>query len=230
MKELQCIIVDDEYLARRLLEKYIEETEGITLVASVQNPLAAEVMLESQNIDIVFLDIQMPQMKGTTLAGKVQDNCHIIFTTAYPQYAVESYEYGAVDYLVKPIRIERFAKAIEKVRERIGPQNEIEDLTEITVKSGYDLIRIKLNDVSFIEGMKEYVAFHMNGKRVLTYMTMKSLEKDLPEDQFLRIHRSYIVRLDKITSVKDNKVIIEDKSLPISKSRIKEVKSIFLDQ
>ena len=230
MKELQCIIVDDEYLARRLLEKYIEETEGLSLVASVQNPLAAEVMLKSQDIDIVFLDIQMPQMKGTSLAGKIQNNCHIIFTTAYPQYAVESYEYGAIDYLVKPFRIERFKKAVDKVRQRIGPQEEKERLKEITVKSGYDLVRIKLDEVSFIEGMKEYVAFHIKGKRVLTYMTMKSLENDLPEDQFLRIHRSYIVRLDKVSSVKDNKVIIDDRILPVSKSRIKIVKSRILNQ
>lgn len=223
-KDITCIIVEDEFLAGKLLESYIDKTEGLSLINIFENPVVVPDFLENNEVDLVLLDIQMPQMRGTKLASKIKNDVHIVFTTAYSEYAVESYEYEAIDYLVKPIRYERFVEAVKKVQKKIHVIENKEE-PEITVKSGYDVIKIKLRDIFFIEGMKEYVAFHTAEKRILSYLSLKSLINTLPDTEFIRIHRSFIVNKSHITSLHQNKLIVRGKELPVSRSYYKAVKS-----
>jgi DNA-binding LytR/AlgR family response regulator len=221
MKQLKCLVVDDEELARILLKTYIEKMENLTLIGITENPLEALQILQNQEVDLLFLDIQMPELSGTSVAKIVNPKTRIIFTTAYSQYALAGFDLNVLDYLLKPITFERFEQAIVKAKDYFQIQNQEET---IIIKSGYDLHKIRLEDILFIEGSSEYVTFQTTEKRIMSYQTLKSLEVSLPNQQFMRVHRSYIVNRNKVNSLKGKEMLIENYKIPVSETYLEEVK------
>ncbi|WP_299780942.1 LytTR family DNA-binding domain-containing protein [uncultured Formosa sp.] len=220
----KCLIIDDEELARTLLDGYVKKLDFLELCGSFESPLDAMVTLKKETIDVIFLDIQMPDLKGTDFAKLIPAHTKIIFTTAYSDYAIQGFELDALDYLLKPITFERFLKAVNKLKSGTiqlpKPKSEY-----ITVKSGYDLHKIKLEDIIYIESDSEYVVFHLNGRKIMSYQSLKSLEKTLPTSLFLRVHRSYIVNTHKVTGLKSRDLLLNDIMIPVSDSYYDTVKS-----
>ncbi len=221
MKQLKCLVVDDEELARVLLKTHIEKIDFLTLVGSTENPIEALQILQNQDVDLLFLDIQMPELSGINVAKIVKPKTEVIFTTAYSQYAIEGFNLNVLDYLLKPITFERFKQAIDKAKEYFQIQHQ-EDT--ITIKSGYDLHKIRLNDILFIEGSSEYVTFQTTESRIMSYQTLKSLEISLPQRQFMRVHRSFIVNKDKVKALKGKQILIENHKIPVSETYLENVK------
>lgn len=231
---INAIIVDDEPLALDVLETYLENMPDVNLVARCANALEANDVLKKEKVDLMFLDIQMPQLTGIDFVKTLSNPPQVIFTTAYANYALEGFELNAIDYLVKPISLERFMKAVNKAVDQIelkrgashgnasgsSDQDDKEDF--IFVKADKKLVKIKYDDIIYIEGLKDYVIIRMENQRVITLQTMKSLEDKLPADLFRRIHRSYIVAVDKIDAVVGNMVEVMEKGqakhLPIGKN------------
>lgn len=228
---MKCIVIDDEALARKLLTNYIAQIPTLELSGTFKNPMEAIKILENEAIDILFLDIQMPQMTGVNFLKTLKQKPFVIFTTAYEKYALEGYALDIVDYLLKPFSFERFFQAVNKVSDRIKSKNntsntiEKEEITKdfILVKSEHRVYRMKLNTIDYIQSMQAYVAFYRNGERTLSLNTMKKLDATLPKNQFIRIHKSYIVAIDKIKMLEGNQVIIGKEKLPIGASYREEV-------
>ena len=218
---LRCLIIDDEELARTLLKTYADKLGYLEVVGTYENPVEALDVAKNKEIDLVFLDIQMPDLKGTSLAKMLPDNCQVIFTTAYAEYALEGFELNAVDYLLKPITFERFLKSVSKIS---ASKNNDLDKT-ITVKSGYDLHKLLLDDINYIESDGEYVNFHMQSPKVMSYQSLKSLEKILDPSLFMRVHRSYIINKAKVKSLKGRELTIGSHHIPVSDTYIDRVKS-----
>ncbi len=235
---INVIIVDDEPLAQDVLETHIQRVPELNLVQKCSNALEANDALRNNSIDLMFLDIQMPQLTGIDFLRTLRNPPLVIFTTAYPNYAVEGFELNALDYLLKPISLERFIKATNKAIDQI-------DLTKggsatadtpsdgadyFFVKADKKLIKVNYDDIVYIEGLKDYVIIRMENSRVITLQTMKSLESKLPAGQFKRIHRSYIVGTDKINAIVGNMVEITEKGqakhLPIGKNYREELLAI----
>tara|TARA_R110002126_G_scaffold53875_9_gene145903 strand:- start:3634 stop:4302 length:669 start_codon:yes stop_codon:yes gene_type:complete len=216
---LKCIVIDDEELARKLIESYIKKLDFLELMGSFENPLDALAVLKKETIAIVFLDIQMPQIKGTDFAKMIPVSTKVIFTTAYSDYAIEGFELSALDYLLKPISFERFLKAVQKVKTENKVINDF-----ITVKSGYDLFKLNYNDITHVESDSEYVVFHTNGKKIMSLQALKSLEKTLDPSQFIRVHRSFIVNKSKVTGLKGRDLILSNLIIPVSDSYYEKVK------
>lgn len=221
MKKLKCLVVDDEELARVLLKTHIEKIEFLTLIGSTENPIEALQILQNQDVDLLFLDIQMPELSGINVAKIVKPKTEVIFTTAYSQYAIDGFDLNVLDYLLKPITFERFKQAIDKAKEYFQIQHQ-EDT--ITIKSGYDLHKIRLNDILFIEGSSEYVTFQTTELRIMSYQTLKSLEVSLSQRQFMRVHRSFIVNKDKVKALKGKQILIENHKIPVSETYLENVK------
>ncbi|WP_299896471.1 LytTR family DNA-binding domain-containing protein [uncultured Aquimarina sp.] len=217
---LKCIIIDDEELARTLLKTYIDRLDYVEIVASLENPLDAIPILKSQTIDILFLDIQMPDLKGTDLAKMISSKTQIIFTTAYSEYALEGFELNALDYLLKPITFNRFLTAINKVKKESHSQ---ETDATITIKSGYDLHKIKYKDILFIESDSEYVIYHIDNKKIMSHQTLKSLEEKLPHF-FMRVHRSFIINKNYVSALKGKDLLIHNTKIPVSSTYYESVK------
>lgn len=233
---MKCIVVDDEALARKLLEKYISQIPNLELVAMCKNPMEAAAVLQKETVDVMFLDIQMPQITGISFLKSLNQKPFVVFTTAYEQYALEGYSLDVVDYLLKPFSFERFFQAMNKVSERLqGSQPIIAEAKTtkntkdyILVKSEHRVHRLKYSEIDFIESMQAYVAFHVDGKRILSLNTMKKLEQELPNHQFIRIHKSYIVAINKVKLLEGNQVVIGQSKLPIGASYREQVmKGIF---
>ncbi|MFT6149319.1 MAG: DNA-binding LytR/AlgR family response regulator [Saprospiraceae bacterium] len=232
----RVIIVDDEPLALDVMETYVEKLPSLELVARCENAVQAFDVLSREEVDIMFLDIQMPQLTGIDFLKSLSNPPLVIFTTAYPNYAIEGYELNVIDYLLKPISFERFMKAVNKALSQLELQNETvatsgnseekEGADFIFVKADKKLIKINYADILYIEGLKDYVIIKMATSRVITLQTMKSLEAKLPANIFKRIHRSYIVNLDKIDAVIGNMVEVEKKHLPIGKNYREELLNI----
>ena len=218
---LKCLIIDDEELARTMLKTYADKVDYLEVVGTYENPVEALGIIKDQAIDLVFLDIQMPDLKGTTLAGLLPENCQVIFTTAYAEYAIEGFDLNAVDYLLKPITFERFLQAVNKLES----SKKEGEMKTITVKSGYDLHKLFLDDIYFIESDGEYVHFHTKDKKVMSYQSLKSLEKSLDPSLFMRVHRSYIVNKTKVRALKGRDLSIEEHAIPVSDTYIEKVKS-----
>ncbi|QDO94962.1 response regulator transcription factor [Formosa sediminum] len=218
----KCLIIDDEELARTLIESYLKKLDFLELHGSYESPLDAIGTLKEKTIDVIFLDIQMPDLKGTVFAKMIPAETKVIFTTAYSDYAIQGFELDALDYLLKPITFERFLKAVNKLK--INNTDTVKS-EYITVKSGYDLHKIKLVDINYIESDSEYVVFHLNGRKIMSYQTLKSLEKTLPKTLFLRVHRSYIVNTEKVTGLKGRDLLLNEISIPVSDSYYDTVKS-----
>ena len=219
---INVIIVDDEPLAQDVLETHIEKVPELNLVQKCRNALEANDALRNNDIDLMFLDIQMPQLTGIDFLRTLSNPPLVIFTTAYPNYAVEGFELDALDYLLKPISLDRFIKATNKAIEQISLRNNTGSTSEtfgdgldyIFVKADKKLIKVNYADVLYIEGLKDYVIIRMDASRVITLQTMKSLEEKLPAGQFKRIHRSYIVNVGKIRAIVGNMIEIMEKGQP----------------
>lgn len=219
MKPLTCIIVDDEPLAVRLLESFVNKTPDLKLLASYTDSVEAIAAINEQKPNLLFLDIQMPDMNGMELAHLLTDDTKVIFTTAFQEYALESYEVSALDFLLKPIRYNKFVAAVEKARKwffRATPVETEKTPVETTavaetlfIKVDGEYRQIPLSGILYVSGMKDYVMFYMEGERkpLITHLTMKAVEQMLPSSMFMRVHRSYIVALGKIRSVDRNDCI-----------------------
>ena len=223
---INAIIVDDEPLALDVLETFIEQLPEIHLIKRCENAFEANEALKNHDVDLLFLDIQMPQLTGIDFYKSLSNPPEVIFTTAYSNYAVEGFEMDAVDYLVKPISLDRFMKAVNKASEKISHKQDANTMSEddefFFVKADKKLVKVNFKEILYIEGLKDYVIIRLEKGRVITLQTMKSLEKKLPQKYFKRIHRSYIVGLNKIKAVVGNTVeLIENnkvKQLPIGKN------------
>jgi Response regulator of the LytR/AlgR family len=227
-EQLKVLIVDDEFHARKLLTEYVAKLPFLELVETAHNVFEAMAVLQKEQIDILLLDIQMPEITGLEFARNLRNLPFIIFTTAYSEYAVESYELDVVDYLLKPIAFPRFLQAINKVIERKGnlPQRivtleqevqkpEKQEDNSIVIKSGHKFYKINYTDLIYIEGQREYVTFHTTKQRITTLYSLKDLEEKLPADQFIRIHKSHIVSIKHIESIERNILQIAGKKLSI---------------
>jgi len=220
MASINCIVVDDEELARALLKTYIEKLDFLNLVGEAENPLEALQLMKDYQVDLLFLDIQMPEIKGTDFAKMVDATTKIIFTTAYSQYALEGYELNAVDYLLKPITFERFITAVNKVK----TDKTVEKSDSFTIKSGYDLHKVKYEDIQYIVSDSEYVTFHMADKKIISNQRLKALEQELPSAMFMRVHRSYIINKSNVTGLKGRDLMLSDVIIPVSDSYYDQVK------
>tara|TARA_R110002124_G_scaffold5301_1_gene33235 strand:- start:261482 stop:262162 length:681 start_codon:yes stop_codon:yes gene_type:complete len=221
---LKCIIIDDEELARSLLKSYVKKLDFLDSKGEFENPLEAISLLKTETIDVIFLDIQMPQLKGTDFAKMVPQGTKIIFTTAYSEYALDGFELNATDYLLKPITFERFLTAVNKVKTS-SEKSKINSQEYITIKSGYDLHKVKLADIQFIKSDSEYVTFYFDDKKIMSYQTLKSLEGSLPSTVFMRVHRSYIVNKDKVTGLKGRDLLLGEITISVSDSYYENVKN-----
>lgn len=222
---ISCVIVDDEPLARSLLKDYVSKVPSLNLVEVCSSPVAAMEVMQKQGVDLLFLDIQMPEITGINLLKIMKKKPMVVLTTAYSEYALESYELDVVDYLLKPITFSRFLQAVDKVNSRItGSSTQVEKIVPnaaqpfIFVKDGTKLVKVMWADILYIEGLKDYVTIHTRQQRVVSLQRLKSLEEQLPPDQFIRIHNSFIVSLRAIETIHKNEVHIGTAALPISDS------------
>ena len=221
---LSCIIIDDEPLARKGLKEYIQDVDFLQLAGEFDNPMKAIDLLMQQKIDLVFLDIQMPRMTGLEFLKTLQQPPLVIFTTAYPQYAVEGFELNAIDYLLKPFPFERFLKAVMKarsLRETGGMPAATGTAAEpdyFFIKSDNKLIKIRYDEILFVEALQNYVAVHTTDKKYITYLTFKSIEEYLPAGHFVRTHKSFIVAAAKVESIEGNDIKIGQHHIPISRT------------
>jgi DNA-binding LytR/AlgR family response regulator len=230
-RTIHCLIVDDELIAREVLEKHLADIGFVYVVGSCKNAVEAINVLSSEKVDLIFLDISMPEISGLALAKTINPNIKVIFTTAYREYAVEGFDLQAVDYLLKPISCDRLLQAIYKYRGESGPeQDTIRAKDTIAEKSDYfyiradrKMVRINFPDVLYIESLADYVKIHMEGKTVVTRDTLSGIESRLPHNDFIRIHRSFIVSIGKIDSFTSEFVEIAGDQLPISRSYKREV-------
>lgn len=219
---LNCIAIDDEPLALKLISNYVSRLPFLQLVRTFEDAISGAEFLRQQPIDVLFIDINMPDITGLDLVRSLETKPIIIFITAYRNFAVEGFELEAVDYLLKPISFERFEKAAYKAAEFYRYKNSTEIIkshASIYVYSEYRMVKIEVSEIEYLESMQDYVKIHLSdGKRILTLMTMKSLLEKLPADQIKRIHRSYAVAVNKILSVQNKKVFLKDAELPVSDS------------
>lgn len=222
MEKLKCLVVDDEELARALLENYIAKLDFLELVGSAEGPVEALNLMRETKVDLLFLDIQMPEIKGTDFAKMIPSETQIIFTTAYSEYALEGFELNALDYLLKPITFERFLKAVNKAKTKDETKTTEDTLT---IKSGYDLHKIKYTDIRYIESDSEYVNYHTTNKKIMSNQSLKALEKVLPSSLFIRVHRSYIVNREMVTGLKGRDLLLGDVEIPVSDSYYDVVKN-----
>lgn len=229
---LRCCVIDDEPLAAGLIASYIEKTPFMTLVGKFSSPKDAISSILNDAIDVVFLDIQMPQLNGIEFAKIIPPTMRIIFTTAYSNYAIDGFKVNALDYLLKPISYDEFLAAANRALHwheltmhtndgnQSAPDKTSTDNDSIIIKSEYKLIQIKIADIIYIEGLKDYVKIYVEGtdKSIMSLLSMRTLEQKLPSSQFMRIHRSYIVNLSKIRTIERNHIVFDKVQIPISES------------
>lgn len=228
MKEkYYVIIVDDEYLAQKLLQDYVSKMDTLQLVATCSNAFEAMNALKNNQVDIMFLDIQMPDLTGLELVKSLEHKPSIIFTTAYSEYAVDAFNLSVVDYLLKPFDFPRFVQAVNKAIGAELPKTKGDDLPHdtisrsndfITVKADYKLYKINYDDLLFIEGQHEYVTFHTTQRRITALFALKDLEEILPKDKFVRVHKSYIVSFKQIQDLDKSDVTVAGTKIPVGAS------------
>jgi DNA-binding LytR/AlgR family response regulator len=228
MKTLKCLIVDDEPPAIRLLEKYVSKVPFLELIGTTTSSLEALATIEEGNVNLVFMDIQMPDLTGLQLSKIVKGKTNIIFTTAYPQFALQSYEVDAIDYLLKPFEFERFYEAVLKVKNSSEPevkiiQKEVDEFIFIKTDGKNNFEKVYVKDICYIEGLKNYVAIHLNDKQIITNNTLKSIEDFLPASEFIKTHKSFIVSMRHITKTDSLCVFINGKCIPIGDTYKKEL-------
>jgi len=223
---IRCLVVDDEPLALDIIADYIEKVPELTLSATTTSAIEGIGLVQQGGIDLIFLDVQMPELTGIQFLKIINGKCDVILTTAYPQYALEGYELNVTDYLLKPIAFDRFYKSIQKVvtqRNTIYNKNVSIDSQPILNKSGdfifvkteHKIQRIDYDDILYIEGLKDYISIFTANERVITLQNMKKMEETLPEERFIRVHKSYIVALEKIESIERGRIFLKEKLIPI---------------
>lgn len=219
---IKCIVIDDEPLARKGLKEYIADVDFLQLVAEYDNAMKATEILKRGEVQLLFLDIQMPKITGLQFFETLQNPPPVIFTTAYPQYALEGFEVNALDYLVKPISFDRFLKAVQRAKEyyEIREKNFIEanQSEYFFIKADNKLVKIFYYDVLFAEALQNYVLIHTIDRKYMTYLTFKAVEDHLPADRFIKVHKSYIIAADKIDSIEGNDIRIGELHVPISRN------------
>lgn len=245
--KINCLLVDDEPLALDVLASYCRRVEGLEVVDRCTNPLQAFDLLQTQHIDLLFLDIQMPRLNGFEFLETLQHPPKVIFTTAYREYAIEAFEVDAVDYLIKPISFSRFLKAVSKAFQLLQASTDpvalrqqtpqpvstapeepvhLDAMEFIFVKADKKMVKVFLKDILYIESLKDYVIIHTPDRRVVTKQKISYLEQKLPEERFLRIHRSFLIAVDKIEAFTTSSVEIKGKELPIGRSYKSEVNKV----
>jgi two-component system LytT family response regulator len=225
---IRCLIVDDEPLALHILEDYLSKIPFLKLVKATTNPIEALTLVQEKLVDLVFLDVQMPELTGIQFLRIANGKAKVILTTAYPQYALEGYELDVIDYLLKPIAFDRFFKSVQKAQAVLQPaaapiqpepvqQQKQQDLLSdfIFVKTEHKIQKVYLNDILFIEGLKDYISIFTPGERIITLQNMKKMEDALPGKHFIRVHKSYIVSINKIDSIERSRIFIGDKIIPV---------------
>ena len=227
-KSISCIIVDDESIARDIIAKHLSEISNITIVASCSNAIEAFNCLNNNKIDLVFLDINMPEISGISFAKSINKDIKVIFTTAYRDYAVEGFELQAVDYLLKPISFDRLLKAVNTYFDIYTTSNYVKTPTQeqhnfMFVRADRRMIKIDFDSILYIESYSDYIKIHLENETIVTRETISAIEAKLPSEAFLRIHRSFIIALNYITSFTNEEVTINKTSLTISRSYKKDV-------
>jgi DNA-binding LytR/AlgR family response regulator len=232
---IKVVAIDDEPLALQLVKGYVEKTPFLEMAGAFDNPVDAVGFITSSDVDLVLLDIQMPDLTGTELASVISGGPKVIFTTAYEKYALEGFRLDAVDYLLKPFSYAEFLRAVQKAEKLIELERQQLPSVEVRkdflfIKSEYKIRRINFSEIHYIEGLKDYVKIFLTGEKkpVLSLSTLKALEARLPEDKFMRVHRSYIVNLDTVKVIERNRIVYGDVRIPVT-DQYKENFQKFLD-
>ena len=211
---MHCLIVDDDNTSRKVIESFVEQSEDLSLAGSFGNPQKALQFLKKNPVDVILVDIEMPEMSGFDMVDSLQGNPSVIFITGKEKYAVEAFDKNAIDYLVKPVKYDRFKNALEKVQ----LPDAVSDTKFIFVKSGSVLVKLDIYDIDYVESIGDYIGVHVAGKRYVFHTTMKEAEMKLPIDQFCRIHRSFIINFGRIEQIEENTATVVEKVLPISRT------------
>lgn len=220
---IRCLVVDDEPLALDILTDYIEKVPFLKLISATTSAFEALAIAQKDEIDLIFLDVQMPELTGIQFLKIINGKCNVILTTAYSQYALDGYELDVADYLLKPIAFDRFYKSVLKVQntiQQVSPQAPVKVIDNtinsfIFVKTEHRIQKIYLDDILYIEGLKDYISIFTKTERVITLQHMKKMEESLPAGRFIRVHKSYIVSIDKIESIERSRIQIGNKIIPI---------------
>jgi DNA-binding LytR/AlgR family response regulator len=226
---INVVIIDDEPLARKGMKEYVADVDFLQLVGEFDHPLKAADLISKGVVQLLLLDIQMPKITGIDFFKSLQHAPPVIFTTAYPQYALDGFELNALDYLVKPVSFDRFLKAVLKAKEyyELRQQNKTADHTnqqsDFYIKADNQFVRIAFNDVQFVEALQNYVCIYTADKKYISYLTMKSVEEYLPAVQFIKTHKSFIVNAAKIDAIEGNEIRIAQHRIPISRSEKEDV-------
>ncbi|MBX7126161.1 MAG: LytTR family DNA-binding domain-containing protein [Cyclobacteriaceae bacterium] len=222
-ENLKVLIVDDEPLARNLLADYVSKVPFLELIDTCPNPVKAMEVMRLHPVDVLFLDIQMPEITGISFLKILQQKPYVILTTAYSEYALESFDLDVTDYLLKPVTFDRFMRAVERVNQRRkgleqspAPRTLEEDSSYVFIKDGTKLVKVRWADILYVEGLKDYVTIHTRTQKVITLQRLKVLEDQLPPERFIRIHNSFIVAIDAIEVVHKNEVQIGQAMIPVS--------------
>ncbi len=221
MKKLSCIIVDDEPVARKILQEFVEQLPFLDLQGKFENAGKAEMFLKYNKADLIFLDIEMPKVSGLEFLQKMDTESMVVLTTAFPQYALEGYELDIIDYLLKPFAFNRFLKAVHKAKDfhllKTSTNNHLSS-SYIFIKSDKRIEKLELSEILYAESIGNYVSIFTENKRIMAYITMKSLESQLPNDVFIKVHQSYLVNASKIEAIEGNEIKMGARSLPISRN------------
>ncbi|MBC3542120.1 LytR/AlgR family response regulator transcription factor [Rufibacter sediminis] len=216
---MNCLIVDDEEHAQEVIKHHLKQVPALQLVGATTNPLEALQIINSQPIDLVFLDIQMPELSGLDVVRAIRGRCKVIMTTAYSEFAAEGFDLEVVDYLLKPISLPRFLRAVQRALPVEATAHQVPNALAEPLENDYifvktelkgKMLKINLPDIDYVEGMKNYVAIHHNGHRTLALLNMKALEERLPAKQFMRVHKSFIIALNKITAIEGNQIQLQN--------------------
>ncbi|MRX68822.1 response regulator [Flavobacterium resistens] len=232
--KIKCVLIDDEPLAIKVLQNYFTNFTDFEVVATFNNSLEALDFINSTPVDAVFLDINMPMMTGFELISLIENKTKVIITTAFREFAAESYDLDVLDYLVKPIPLPRFIKCINKITTEYNLKNNIKVETtkgdsHIFIKVDKKMMKINIEEILFVEGMKEYIKVVTPDKTYITHKSLTSLSEELPIDRFLRIHKSYVIALNKVKSIEGNRIQIQSYTIPIGRNYSKDVKNKILE-
>ena len=214
---INCLIIDDEIAAIEVLEHFVKQVPQLNLIASTSNPIEGLSIVQEQPVDLIFLDVHMPEISGIDFIKAINGKCKIILTTAYSEYALEGFELDVIDYLLKPIPFSRFLKAIQKATEVLAtkntsaaPKTEQHDFILVKTETKGKFLKIDTTDIDYIEGMGNYVAIYCGSKKILSFINMKDLEEKLSPDKFIRVHKSFIVAVEKIISIEGNSLLLKN--------------------
>lgn len=214
---MNCIIVDDDELSRTALKKLVERAEYLKLLTECKDAVQAEKFIRNNQVDLMFLDVEMPEMSGIEFIKNVEIACQVIIVSSKKEYAVDAFEYNVTDYLLKPVQYARFLKAVEKARQ-IYENVQSEGVRTLLIKHDSKLVKLDLENINYVEAFSDYVNIYTKTTRHTVLSTMKAIESKLPPSEFMRVHRSYIVRLDRISTIEENTIVLNDKLIPVSRS------------